>query len=85
MTTGHSHSICIEAAAQESSALNKLELTSIYALLAYAAHERNISEEIIRETVTKHFGVDEVTQLPSRSYDEVIRFLVDAQIKIILN
>ena len=65
--------------------MNKLELTSVSALVAYVAHAENISESTVAEMVTTHFHVEEVTKLPSRSYDDVIRFLVDAQMNILLN
>jgi len=70
---------------QDSTPLNKLELTSIYALLAYAAFERRASEQTVREIVAANFGVSDVSQLTSRSYDDVVRFLVDLQIDMILN
>ena len=41
----------IETTGQKATTLNKLELTSVYALLAYASHGQNVSEEILRETV----------------------------------
>ncbi len=56
------------------------ELTSIKALLAFMAHDHNISEESVREAVTSHFGVDDVKNLPRQKYDDVIRFLVDIQV-----
>ncbi len=65
--------------------LNDLELTSIYALLAYTAHEHKLSEETIRNIVTQHFGVEDVTKLPMSKYDEVIKFLVDIQVEMLMN
>lgn len=65
--------------------VNRLEITSIRALLAYTAHNQNVSESTLMEVVTARFGVDDVAKLTSRSYDQVIRFLVDVQIDLILN
>ena len=70
---------------QKSDRLNNLELTSIYALLAYTAYDKHISEDTVRETVTTKFGVPDVKQLPRQSYEEVIRFLVDMQVDLIMN
>lgn len=69
----------------DSDALNKMELTSVYALVAYAAYHRKISEDVVSQTVAQHFGVAAVDQLPRKSYDEVIKFLVDVQIDLLVN
>ena len=65
--------------------LNHLELTSIEALLAYTAHNRNVSEDVVREAVISRFGVDDVKKLPAHAFDAVIRFLVDIQVELILH
>lgn len=70
---------------EDSAPLNKLELTSVLALLAYTAHDRKISEGTVKEIVTTHFAVGDVAQLPRQSYDDVIRFLVDMQIDMMIN
>ncbi|MGB9154764.1 MAG: hypothetical protein WCD70_16960 [Alphaproteobacteria bacterium] len=62
---------------QSKAAGNALELTSVYALLAYIAQQQNIDEDIVRAAVTKRFDVDDITQLPVQSYDKAIKFLVD--------
>jgi len=65
--------------------LNELELTSVCALVSYAAYRRNLSEVCIRKTVEENFGVDDLTKLSRGDYDDVIRFLVDTQIEIVSN
>lgn len=67
------------------SKLNRMEITSICALLAYTAHTQKVSEGLVKEMVVARFGVDDVVQLPRQSYDSVIRYLVDLQIDLLLN
>jgi len=65
--------------------LNKLELTSLSALMAYAAYRHNISEDDIMKNISQHFGVDELSQVPGYLFDEVIKFLVNFQIDVLLH
>lgn len=69
----------------ESMPLNELELTSVRALVSYAASMRKLSETCIKKTVEQNFGVDDLTKIPRKDYDDVIRFLVDTQIEIVSN
>jgi hypothetical protein len=68
-----------------SDAVNSLELASIKSLVAFTAYDQKVNEQIVRETVLKRFGVDDVAALPSKSFDEVIRFLVDLQAQLLVN
>jgi len=65
--------------------INPLELTSIQALVAYAAYEKKVSEDKIRQVLLSHFGVEDVKNLPHEAYDTVIRFLVDLHDDVIFN
>ncbi len=65
--------------------LNKLELTSVRALMAYTACDQKVHEAVIEEAVIEQFGVKDVTEIQSRSYDDVIRFLIALQVDLILN
>ena len=65
--------------------LTKNELTSLSALLAYAAHQQNVSEAIVLEIVKKHFGINDLRQLPRQKFEEAIRFLADVQVMHHLN
>lgn len=71
--------------AQADAPLNAGELTSIRALLAFAAQNQNVKEDTVRAITARHFGVEAVEQIDSRSYDEAVRFLVDTQIKLLIN
>ena len=85
MTTKTIQSNSRDATTRAPSPLNKFELTSIQALLAYTAHDKNVSETLVREALATRFGVDDVQKLPSQAYDEAIRFLVDIQVELILH
>ena len=65
--------------------LNQLELSSVRALMAYAASNQNVHQSVIEEAVSDQFGVKDVTEIQSLSYDDVIRFLIDLQVDLILN
>lgn len=65
--------------------LNALELTSIKALLAYTAHDRKVSEDLVREILSTRYGIDDVEKLPAHAYDDAIRFLVDIQVDLLTN
>ena len=64
--------------------INRLELVSVQALVAYAAYVQHVSEEIVRTAVTSHFGIDDVAGLPSQSFDSAIRYLVDFHADMVL-
>ena len=65
--------------------LNKLELMSINALIAYTAYQYSLSQDIVREMIHTRFRIKEVTHLPSASYDNAVRFLVDTQVDLLVN
>jgi len=56
------------------------ELKSIYALFAWVANEQGAAEETVQMMTEVRFGVNDVTSLPQKDYDEVIKFLVDLRI-----
>lgn len=53
------------------------EMKSVKALLAYVAYTQHVEEERVRALTCAQFGVPDVATLPRKSYDEVVRFLVD--------
>lgn len=64
-------------ALSESRQISKLELTSLNALVSYAADQMGESENSITERVTEHFSVRDMAQLPSGQFEDVVRYLVD--------
>lgn len=56
------------------------ELRSIYTLFAWVSNEQHAAQETVRSMTEVHFGIDDVTKLKKRDYDEVIKFLVDLRI-----
>lgn len=85
MTTEHKPPSENKAAETASAVLNRMELSSIYALLAYVAYTQNVSEDLVKEVVQTEFGVSDIGCMESHAYDDAIRFLVDLQIEMLLN
>ena len=69
----------------EASTLNANELKSIYALLAYVAYQQQVQQQTVAAILGTRFGVEEVTQLKTKDYEEVIRFLVDLNVELMKN
>ncbi len=65
--------------------LNKIELQSIYSMIAYVAHTQGASESTVASILTAKFGGEDVSALPSRHYQQMIEFLVDLEIEKIVN
>ncbi len=65
--------------------LNRLELRSVAALIAYVAHTQKTGEENVRHVLASAFNVTDVTALLAAQYDEVVRFLVDLRLNEIIN
>ena len=65
--------------------LNKIELQSISALITYVVYNQKVDETTVYEILTARYGVTEVEAIPSRLYQNVIEFLVDLEIKKIVN
>jgi hypothetical protein len=63
--------------------INTLEQTSIKALVAYTAHERKVTEDVVRDVFSNRFKVQSIDKLPRESFDDAIRFLVDVQIELL--
>lgn len=66
----------------EVSTLNANELKSIYALLAYVSYQQQVQQQTVAAILGTRFGVEEVTQLQTKDYEEVIRFLVDLNVEL---
>ncbi len=72
--------VSTRVASRDLKPLNENELKSVYALLAYVAEEQDVAQETVQSIVEASFGVNHVSKLQQKSYDEVIRFLVDLRI-----
>jgi hypothetical protein len=66
-------------------ALEEPEQVSIRALIAYVAYEKGANDEIVRTLVEKKFGVTDVNTIGADDYDAVVRFLVDLNIRDVMN
>jgi hypothetical protein len=60
--------------------LNTRELLAIQSLFAWIAAEQDTAPETVRVITETRFGAEDVSALPRKDYDEVIRFLVDLRI-----
>jgi hypothetical protein len=60
--------------------VNERELQAIENLFAWVAAEQDTAPETVRSITEARFGTTDVTALPRKDYDEVIRFLVDLRI-----
>jgi hypothetical protein len=60
--------------------LNSNELMAVTDAIRYVAYTQDASEETISMLLTMAFGVKDVKEMPSRYYDEAIRFLVDLRL-----
>ena len=65
--------------------LNELELKSVKAVIAYVAHMQTASDVTVSSILGAKFGASDVTELRQKDYDEVIRFLVDLNLKEAIN
>lgn len=60
--------------------MNERELGAIFSLFGWVAAEQDTAPETVREMTETHFETDDVAGMPSKNYDEVIRFLMDLRI-----
>lgn len=63
--------------------LNAMELTSIKALLAYTAYDRQVSEAIVNDLFSTRFGIDKIEKLRQTDYENAIRYLIDLQVDMV--
>jgi len=62
--------------------VNEKEMLSIYALMAYTAHTQNVSQHLVQMMTEAEFGVNHITKLKHKDYDEAVRFLVDLRVDL---
>ena len=65
--------------------VNGYELQAIENLAAWVAEEQDAAPETVRSVTEASFGVHDVGVIPRKSYDEVVRFLLDLHLDDILN
>jgi hypothetical protein len=88
--TEETESTCEDGAMQQKplydgQRVNPREQTSLRAMVAFAAYDKNVHEEVIRGLVEQQFGIKDIAQLERDRYDAVIHFLVDLNIRECLN
>ena len=65
--------------------LNPRETQAVKSMIEYVAYSQEVDEGTVATIVTAQFNASEIEAIRSRSYNDVIAFLVDLQIKTILN
>jgi hypothetical protein len=65
--------------------LNKNELQSVSAVIAYVAYTQNANEETVRQITIAAFGVGDIAVMSQNNYDEIIRFLINLRVDEVLN
>ncbi len=69
----------------EDCGFDKLQMTSIYALVSHTAYDKGVNEDVVRTLVGGHFGVSDIAKIPTKNYEEVVRFLVELNVKKAMN
>ena len=64
---------------------NTYELQAVESLFAWVAQQQDAAPETVRSVTEASFGADDVGAIPRKSYDEVVRFLLDLRLDDILN
>lgn len=65
--------------------LNDIEMQAICSMITYVAYNQKVDETTVCEILTAHFDVSEVKALPSLLYQNAIEFLVDLEMKKLVN
>jgi len=66
-------------------ALNQRELVSVKALTSYVAHNKRVSEDVVRASLNSEFNVDDMAKLRRDDFERVIKFLVDLRAELLIN
>jgi hypothetical protein len=60
--------------------MNKYEQASVRALMAWAANEQKAPPETVKAATEVRFGVEDVTHIQRRDYEDVVKFLIDLRL-----
>jgi len=66
-------------------ALNKLESLAIRSLIAFVAHEHQVSEDMVQALIEVRFGLNDFRNMPAVDYDNAVRYLVDLEPRMAVN
>jgi len=56
------------------------QLSSLYALLAYAAHEQQVLQETVQAIVEAQFGVRHISAIKATDFSRVVSFIADLRV-----
>ncbi|HAX90733.1 MAG TPA: hypothetical protein DCY07_00795 [Rhodospirillaceae bacterium] len=65
--------------------VNDAELKALYGMIAYVGYNQEVDEETVCSVLSSHYGIETVRSLPSRLYQNAIEYLVDLEMKKIVN
>jgi len=65
--------------------VNDTELKALSAMVAYVSYNQVVCQETVCSVLTSHYGIETVQALPSRLYQSAIEYLVDLEMKKIVN
>lgn len=65
--------------------VNEIELTSIKGLIAYVSYTQEVSQETVIAILTAQYGVDKPENILARHYNNAIEYLVDLEMKKVVN
>lgn len=60
--------------------LNGREMASVNALICWVAANSNVSEDVVREQVTRRFDRLVVEDIPATHFDLLVKYLVDLRV-----
>lgn len=68
-----------------SQVLNKLERTSLRALISYVAYTHQVDEGLVLSIVATHLGMHDFKSLGPKDYEIAVRYLVGLNPKTVVN
>jgi len=65
--------------------LTKNELKSIKSLIAYVVHEQGADEGLVETVLLAEFNAPSLDKIMAKDYQDVVEYLVDLKVEMILN
>lgn len=65
--------------------LNKNELSAVKSLIAYVAYTQNVTEAMVETILMARYEVSSINALVSKQYNDIVEFLIDVQMKTVVN
>jgi hypothetical protein len=65
--------------------LSNLEFNSVCGLISYVAHTQNVCETLVAAVLTTNYNVNELRDIPCWCYEKAVKFLVDLDMRKLVN